>query len=369
MRTVAAAAIAVMFAGPVQAAEWWWIGLNGDAPKRVITYVDKETVRPLEGGALDVWTLAVGEAPLLNGQQHQATRYAIKCKKGTFATLGRIAYDAGGTKLPLADIPPSDFAPALPGSIGDSLVKFVCGKPSGMELQVPNAVQHAAKLLAGSGQSPASAAARPNGAEQPRMSVGTGFFIGSEGNILTSYHVIDGAQRVGCRTPNGQFHAATIVRVSPANDLALLRVNTRPKNYLTFAPRGSLHAGDRVFTVGYGAANYLGINEPRFTDGTVSALSGLAAEDSYMQISVPVQPGNSGGPLVNEDGQVVGVIAAQAAVDAFLKIEGTLPQNVNWAVKSDYATPLASAPPAPKRTRQEAIRVARESLCLIVAEG
>jgi S1-C subfamily serine protease len=88
-----------------------------------------------------------------------------------------------------------------------------------------------------------------------------------------------------------------------------------------------------------------------------------------MQISVPVQPGNSGGPLVNESGQVVGVIAAQAAVDEFVKIEGRLPQNINWAVKSDYASPLlANLAPGPKRTREEAIRLARESLCLIVAE-
>ena len=73
--------------------------------------------------------------------------------------------------------------------------------------------------------------------------------------------------------------------------------------------------------------------------------------------------------MVNEAGQVVGVIAAQAAVEEFVKIEGAFPQNINWAVKSDYASPLlAGTGSGTKRARDEAIRTARESLCLIMAE-
>lgn len=231
---------------------------------------------------------------------------------------------------------------------------------------MPNAVQHAVTYLAGQGRPPATTQQR---SEQPSISVGTAFFVGPGGNAITSYHVVAAAKRIGCRTPDGKMHGAKVTRSSAANDLALLQVDTVPRNHLSFAPRGSSKPGDRVFTIGYGAANYLGVNEPRFTDGTISALSGLGAEDAYMQVSVPVQPGNSGGPLVNEQGQVVGVIAAQAAIDAFLKVEGTLPQNINWAVKSDYAAPLANASPGPKRTREQAINVARESLCLVIAEG
>ena len=78
-----------------------------------------------------------------------------------------------------------------------------------------------------------------------------------------------------------------------------------------------------MVTMGYSVVDILGASEPRFTDGAVSALSGAGGgEDNFVQISVPVQPGNSGGPLINEAGQVVGVIAAGAALEPFLKATG-----------------------------------------------
>jgi S1-C subfamily serine protease len=283
--------------------------------------------------------------------------------------LERVPYDANGKVMPLASPPPESFTPAVAGSIGETALNFVCGRPAGIELKVESAVDHALAFFAGGTQQVSAQTSQPAQQQEPAMSLGTGFFVGPGGNVLTSYHVIDGAERIGCRTPDGKLLSATLELGSRANDLALLKVNMRPAAYLSFAPPASIHPGDRVFTIGYGAPNYLGVNEPRFTDGTISALSGVGAEDAYMQISVPVQPGNSGGPLVNEAGQVVGVIAAQAAVDEFVKIEGVLPQSINWAVKSDYASPLlAGAGPQARRSRDEAIRNARESLCLIMAE-
>ncbi|WP_158266349.1 S1C family serine protease [Allosphingosinicella deserti] len=359
---------------PADAAEWWWIGLNGAAPSRVVTYVDRETIARGKGDRVDIWALAIGEAALPNGQQHQATHYSFRCGSRAFATLDRIAYDAAGAVMPMMKIAPSAPAPVEKGSIGESILQVACGTPAGTEVKVEAPMPHAQAFLAGRGTRGHTPAAPDSASKDPGLSVGTGFFIGPAGHVLTSYHVIDGARRIGCRMPNGIVHDAAIARVSPANDLALLKVEARPARYLGFAPAGALHAGDRVFTIGYGAANYLGITEPRFTDGTVSALSGLGDENAYMQISVPVQPGNSGGPLVNEAGQVVGIIAAQAAVDAFLEAEGTLPQNVNWAVKVDYAAPLlpplSTPAPAPaRRSREQAIALARESICLVIADS
>jgi S1-C subfamily serine protease len=194
--------------------------------------------------------------------------------------------------------------------------------------------------------------------------------VGPDGSVLTSYHVVVGARNLACRTPDGRFHQATLKRASAANDLALLAVSTRPTAYLSLAGPGRMKPGDRVFTFGYGAANYLGVSEPRFTEGSVSALSGLGAEDAYMQISVPVQPGNSGGPVINDDGKVVGIVAAQAAVQSFVDAEGTLPQNINWAVKAEYAAPLLGRQSRSiRRSREGAIANARASLCLIVADA
>ena len=88
-----------------------------------------------------------------------------------------------------------------------------------------------------------------------------------------------------------------------------------------------------------------------------------------MQISVPIQPGNSGGPVVNYEGNVVGVIAATAAVESFYRATGSLPQNINWAVKSDYVQlmigDVLARPTVTSRT--EAIKRAQSAVCQVVA--
>ena len=74
--------------------------------------------------------------------------------------------------------------------------------------------------------------------------------------------------------------------------------------------------------------------EPKYTDGRISSLAGLHDDPSRYQISVPVQPGNSGGPLLDSNGRVVGVVVARISDIAFLKSAGTIPQNINYAIKS-----------------------------------
>jgi S1-C subfamily serine protease len=88
-----------------------------------------------------------------------------------------------------------------------------------------------------------------------------------------------------------------------------------------------------------------------------------------MQISVPIQPGNSGGPVVSYDGGVVGVIAATAGIEAFYGSTGALPQNVNWAIKSDYVKlMLAEYPPiAAAENRGEAIARTQAAVCEVTA--
>ena len=134
-----------------------------------------------------------------------------------------------------------------------------------------------------------------------------------------------------------------------STDLALLRIPYQTKNYLTFANPGSADIGDQVFTLGYPVSDILG-KEVKYTDGSISSLSGLQGDATFFQISVPVQPGNSGGPLVNQDGNVVGVVTAVAAVAEFYRATGSLPQNVNWAVKGAYASLLL--PPTMERNER-----------------
>lgn len=197
---------------------------------------------------------------------------------------------------------------------------------------------------------------------------GTGFFVGNDGHILTSNHVVAGAQTIFVTTSAGERVRATVVRSSEATDIAVLRVQAQPPRFLTLSSSRRVQSGARVFTVGFPVASILG-REPRYTEGTISALSGPGGEQTFFQISVPVQPGNSGGPLLNERGEVIGVIAASAAVAAFFRATGTLPQNMNWAVKSDYAAPMvAELPPVAYPTREDAIAAANGSVVFIETE-
>jgi S1-C subfamily serine protease len=203
----------------------------------------------------------------------------------------------------------------------------------------------------------------------PAVAAGSGFFVSTDGFVVTSQHVIEGASKVRVILSDGRRLDADVVASSRATDLAILKVSSASPGMLSLASSRSAKVGQWVFTYGYPVTDVLG-SEPKFSDGSISSLSGLRDEHSFMQISVPVQPGNSGGPLVNEKGQVVGVIAAQAAVSRFYEATGTLPQNVNWAVKAEYVALLAELSQAQGETgsRQEAIDRVRRAICRIETE-
>jgi S1-C subfamily serine protease len=106
--------------------------------------------------------------------------------------------------------------------------------------------------------------------------------------------------------------------------------------------------GDTVFTIGYPTPDLLD-TDPKHTNGTVIALSGLRGDAGLLQISVSIQPGNSGGALVNDDGDLIGVVVATASAPAFIRATDFIPQNINWAVKNAFASVLFE-PPSSDRT-------------------
>ena len=106
--------------------------------------------------------------------------------------------------------------------------------------------------------------------------------------------------------------------------------------------------------------------EVKYTDGSISSLSGIQGDATFFQISVPVQPGNSGGSLVNQDGNGVGVVTAVAAVAEFYRATGSLPQNVNWAVKGACASLiLPSRVRKGERTTDNPIKNTKNSVVFI----
>lgn len=208
----------------------------------------------------------------------------------------------------------------------------------------------------------------PSGPPHAVTIQGTAFAVRPDGTFLTAFHIVTGAKTITVTCPDAGGFPATVTETARQTDLAMLRGGRPTPHYLSLAKANALRAGDHVFTVGFPATDLLG-TEPKFTDGSVSALSGPGDEATLMQITVPIQPGNSGGPLLNEAGQVVGIVTSTAAVEAFLEGTGTLPQNVNWAVKSEYAAPLFEAPTtqAPATSRSEAVGQAMKAVCMIEA--
>lgn len=167
---------------------------------------------------------------------------------------------------------------------------------------------------------------------------GTGFFITSTGYIATNYHVIKNSSELEVRDIRGTTLPAKLIKSDPANDLAIIKIEAKTKP-LAIARSSTVRKGDPVFTIGFPNISMQGLSA-KVTEGTVSSLSGLRDEPGNFQVSVPVQPGNSGGPLINKEGHVVGVIVAKLSAEMALKSGSTIPEAVNYAVKSNYLLEL-----------------------------
>jgi len=167
---------------------------------------------------------------------------------------------------------------------------------------------------------------------------GTGFFITDDGYLLTCFHVVTNATRIQVGTKQGVL-PAELVQTDEANDVALLKVEGTFAA-LPLAATNNSNLGAAVFTVGFPNPGVQGL-QPKLTRGEISSLAGVQDDPREYQISVPVQPGNSGGAVVDEYGNVVGIVASKLRGSvAELEANGIVPENVNYAVKSSRARDL-----------------------------
>jgi len=159
---------------------------------------------------------------------------------------------------------------------------------------------------------------------------GSGFVVSKTGHILTNAHVI-----TGCRSILVDEEQAKLIRLSDDFDLAVLRTEPpKGKAVAVFSARPAGLNSD-VIAVGYPYAGLLGgLNVTR---GAVSSLKGLRGDSTTMQITAPVQTGNSGGPLLNSDGEVVGVVVSKLDAVKVADVLGDVPQNVNFAIRGEIA--------------------------------
>jgi TPR repeat protein len=203
---------------------------------------------------------------------------------------------------------------------------------------------------------------------------GTGIIVSSGGYIVTAAHVVSDSGTVKVVTVNGRLDAE-VVKIDEANDLAVLKASGGGLYPLPIAASRSIRLGQQVATIGFPHIDVQGFS-PKVTKGEISSENGMADDPRSWQISVPVQSGNSGGPLLDSSGNLVGVVQAKLGIKA-ANLTGDLPQNVAYAVKSAYVTAvveqyLGDNPPPPRksdtyRSFEEMIAEAQRSVVLILA--
>ena len=175
----------------------------------------------------------------------------------------------------------------------------------------------------------------PAPAQKPIVwSSGSGFFVSDEGDVPTNNHVVDNCRSIRVSMDQTRPVEAHVVARDSTNDLALLSTRLTPR--LIAAPRSGLRLGEPVAAFGYPHTDMLATSGS-FTLGNVTALAGIGDDSRYLQMSAPVQGGNSGGPLLHQSGNLIGVVTAKLNAVKIQQDSGDLPQNVNFALKASVA--------------------------------
>ncbi|MCA3642053.1 MAG: trypsin-like peptidase domain-containing protein [Methylobacterium sp.] len=219
-------------------------------------------------------------------------------------------------------------------------------------------------------QPPSPPVGGPSEPAKGGVSTGTGFLVSSQGHFLTNAHVVEQCRQVGV----GVFGNATVVDRDKTNDLALLKVDAVVKGKpLTFSQIGP-RLGEEVMALGYPLPSLLqnGLN---VTKGDVSSLAGIGGDSRFLQFTAAIQPGNSGGPLVNRRGAVLGVVTSKLNAIRVASAVGDIPQSINFAIRPELAElylrrhgiAIARAPDAEKPMEaHELVAAIQDAVSLVI---
>lgn len=215
---------------------------------------------------------------------------------------------------------------------------------------------------------------KPYAKEAPKIEIegtGTGFLVASN-KLITNQHVVKGCDLVSLVYGETEIFAETVA-TNEAFDLALLKVEKslgKPRPVREFA-----QLGEEIMVAGF---PYTGIlsRDVKVTSGEISSMAGLLNDPSRIQISAPIQPGNSGGPVLDVYGNVTGVVSSKLSEEFILKETGGLSQNVNFAIKPEMVALFLSANKVPliktnriKLERTELARIADQSTFQIICRS
>lgn len=190
----------------------------------------------------------------------------------------------------------------------------------------------------------------PNSKEESRTSSGTAFFISKGGHLITNSHVVDGCKNLTISQPGALSPSpAALLARDKNNDLALIQISPVKVSGLTDgagkgfpALRRQVRLGENIAVFGYPLAGIVA-SSGNFVRGSVTALAGIGDDTTLMQIDAPIQPGNSGGPVLDDRGNVVAVVVGKLNDLKVAKAIGSLPQQINFAIKANTAAGFLEA--------------------------
>jgi S1-C subfamily serine protease len=164
-----------------------------------------------------------------------------------------------------------------------------------------------------------------------KVASGSGFYVTDTGHIITNYHVIEGCKDMKVHSKGNVLETKQIAQ-DRRNDLALLKISGTPKHSFALSTESPFPLQD-VVVAGYPFGNRVS-STLKFTEGIISSIAGLGDDYSQIQIDAAIQPGNSGGPILDEYGNVVAVAVAKLSLKKILKDYGVVPENTNFGVKA-----------------------------------
>jgi len=358
----------VIFDGQADAFPGGGIRLGSLSPRVVKAISDGHKLGVLTPSGSRVLTLAGSEDALGKVRDCLASVFELEQKKGDVARYNVKSGVSGGmvnlrsepstdsgviAEIPEGSEPLRPLGKCAPTQDDDSAstwCRFQWRQLTGwvsMRVVVADMANTALSVPPAASYSPSTVNTQP---PPSKTSSGTAFFISKGGHLLTNFHVVDACQSVTISQPGASGAiAATILARDKSNDLALLLTspNSFP-NLLDGAGRGypalrrQVRLGENIAVFGYPLTGIVA-STGNFVRGSVTALAGLVDDTSVMQIDAPVQSGNSGGPVLDERGNVIAIVVGKLDDLKFAKATGSIPQQINFAIKANTAAGFLEA--------------------------
>jgi S1-C subfamily serine protease len=300
-------------AQPCLAARWQALGNADNSLDKV--YIDADSVEQADGFRI-VRLMTVYSAPRTNKNNitmdSVIQQTAFDCEKKAGHLIQEIAYLNGKQ---------SGSGPVANNPITLRALSTACSLPFSTGGKAP--------IVAPPAQAPVQ--------QKPKFSAGSGIIVNDEGYILTNAHVVKGCKSIAVKPLNTDALSGKLEAIDPKNDLALIKTNAGYGQPAQFRPESKpAKLGETIGVVGYPLTGFLS-TEPKATFGQINSVAGAGNDYTLLQISAPVQAGNSGSPVFDASGNVIAIVVSQAASLAQLLKTGTVPQNVNFAIRGELA--------------------------------